>query len=152
MPLQNTRSKQVVRQHGDSTTMNQKIPAADNMGIRQEGDTMVIPLACNMNDKGCLFAGSIFSGATLAGYRLAEKLTASQQLPGELVAKEASISYLKRIVSDGHACAVPLTPLTRKPNNNYTVSIRIDVCDSQHILCAQLTTEYILVTPRSQAH
>ncbi len=132
--------------------MNQPVPAADNMGIRQVGDAMIIPLDRNINDKGCLFAGSIFSGATLAGYRLAEKLTAAQQLPGELVAKEASISYLKRIASDGYACAVPLTPLTRKPNNNYTVSIRIDVFDSLHILCAQLTTEYILVTPRPPIH
>lgn len=132
--------------------MNHPVPAADNMGIRQEGEAMVIPLDRNINDKGCLFAGSIFSGATLAGYRLAEKLVAVQNLSGELVAKEASISYLKRIVSDGYARPTPVTPLTRKPNNNYTVSMRIDIFDSQHLLCAQLTTEYILVTPRSPAH
>jgi len=132
--------------------MNHPVPAADNMGIRQEGETMVIPLDRNINDKGCLFAGSIFSGATLAGYRLAEKLVAAQNLSGELVAKEASISYLKRIASDGYARPMPVTPLTRKPNNNYTVSMRIDVFDSQNLLCAQLTTEYILVTPRASAH
>ena len=109
---------------------------------------MIIPLDRNVNDKGCLFAGSIFSGATLAGYRLAEKLVSAQQLPGELVAKGASISYLKRIASDGRATPVPLSPLTRKPNTNYTVSMRIDVVDAEQTLCAQLTTEYILVTPR----
>ena len=121
------------------------IPAADNMGLR-EGDTGVhIPLACNVNDNGSLFAGSIFSGATLAAYRATERLFASRGLTGDLVAKTASINYLKRIVSDGHAQATPINEPVLKPNGNYAVSMRVRVVDTDGTCGAELTAEFILL-------
>ena len=121
------------------------IPAADNMGLR-EGDTGVhIPLACNVNDKGSLFAGSIFSGATLAAYRATERLFASRGLSGDLVAKTASINYLKRIVSDGLAQATPVSEPVLKPNGNYAVSMSVRVVDKDGTCGAELTAEFILL-------
>ena len=125
------------------------IPAADNMGLR-EGDTGVhIPLACNVNDKGSLFAGSIFSGATLAAYRATERLFASRGLSGDLVAKTASINYLKRIVSDGLAQATPSSEPVLKPNGNYAVSMSVRVVDTDGTCGAELTAEFILLHKKS---
>jgi thioesterase domain-containing protein len=121
------------------------IPAADNMGLR-EGDAGVhIPLACNANDKGSLFAGSIFSGATLAAYRAAERLFKSRGLSGDLVAKTATINYLKRIATDGLAQATPISEPVLKPNGNYTVTMRVTISDIQGTAGAELSAEFILL-------
>jgi thioesterase domain-containing protein len=121
------------------------IPAAENMGLR-EGDTGVhIPLACNANDKGSLFAGSIFSGATLVAYRAAERLFKSRGMAGDLVAKTATINYLKRMVSDGFAQATPMSEPILKPNGNYTVPMRVRVVDTDGICGAELSAEFILL-------
>jgi thioesterase domain-containing protein len=121
------------------------IPAADNMGLR-EGDAGVnIPLACNANDKGSLFAGSIFSGATLAAYRATERLFKSRGLTGDLVAKTATINYLKRIVSDGLAQATPVSEPILKPNGNHTVSMNVRIVDTDGTCGAELTAEFILL-------
>jgi thioesterase domain-containing protein len=121
------------------------IPAADNMGLREVDTGVHIPLACNANDKGSLFAGSIFSGATLAAYRATERLFASRGLSGDLVAKTASINYLKRIVSDGLAQATPSSEPVLKPNGNYTVSMNVRVFDTDGTCGAELTAEFILL-------
>jgi hypothetical protein len=124
------------------------IPAADNMGLR-EGDAGVhIPLVCNANDKGSLFAGSIFSGATLAAYRAAERLFESRGLTGDLVAKTATVNYLKRIISDGLAQAIPINEPILKPNGNYTVSMNVCVVDTDGTCGAELTAEFILLPKR----
>jgi len=124
------------------------IPAADNMGL-QEGDTgILIPLTCNTNDKGSLFAGSIFSGATLAAYRATERLFASRGLTGDLVAKTATINYLKRIATDGFAQATPISEPILKPNGNYTVSMRVCVVDTDGTCGAELSAEFILLPKR----
>ncbi len=67
------------------------MPATDNLRLREEGAEVRIPLGPNLNDKGCLFAGSIYSGAILAAYRAAERLLADRGLTGGLVARQASI-------------------------------------------------------------
>ena len=121
------------------------IPAADNVGLREVDTGVHIPLACNANDKGSLFAGSIFSGATLAAYRATERLFASRGLTGDLVAKTASINYLKRIVSDGLAQATPVSEPVLKPNGNYTVTMRVRVVNTDGMCGAELSAEFILL-------
>jgi thioesterase domain-containing protein len=121
-----------------------KIPAADNMGLSEREEGVLIPLGTNLNDKGSLFAGSLFSGATLATYRATERLFASRGLTGELVAKKATIQYLKRVVTDGLAVASPVAEPLLKPNGNYTVTMRAVVTDTAGQVCAELTAEFIL--------
>ena len=121
------------------------IPAADNMGLHEVAAGVLIPIACNANDKGSLFAGSLFSGATLAAYRAAERLFESRSLTGELVAKTATIHYLKRIVSDGVAQATPASDPLLKPNGNYTVTMNVRVVDADGTCGAELTAEFILL-------
>jgi acyl-coenzyme A thioesterase PaaI-like protein len=125
-----------------------KIPAADNMGLCERDDGVLIPLGSNLNDKGSLFAGSLFSGATLAAYRATERLFASRGLAGELVAKHATIQYLKRVATDGLAVASPVAEPLLKPNGNYTVTMRAVVTDTAGQVCAELTAEFILVNQK----
>ena len=121
------------------------IPAADNMGLCEEASGVRIPLASNVNDKGSLFAGSIFSGATLAAYRATERLFQSRGLTSELVAKTATIHYLKRIVSDGFAIATPVSEPVLKPNGNTSVTMNVRVCDDTGVCGAELSAEFILL-------
>ena len=124
------------------------IPASDNLHLHEEGSVIRIPLKYNLNDKGCLFAGSIYSGAILAAYRGAERLFAERKLAGDLVAKAASINYLKRIESDGRAVATAQGEPLLKPNGNHTLTIRVDVLDAENVRCAELTVEMVLLKTR----
>lgn len=126
------------------------IPAADNLHIREEGAEILIPLAYNLNDKGCLFAGSIFAGAVLAAYRAAERLFAERGLAGELVAKRSSVNYLKRLESDGHAAATTCGEPAGKPNGNHTLTVTVAVLDAARNLCAEFTTEFVLLKDRTR--
>lgn len=119
------------------------------MGLREVDAGVLIPLACSVNDKGSLFAGSIFSGATLAAYRATERLFATRGLSGDLVAKTATINYLKRIATDGLAVATPAGEPLRKPNGNYTVSMSVRVCDQAGGCGAELSAEFILLPKKN---
>lgn len=121
------------------------IPAAEQMGLREGPSGVTIPLATSVNDKGYLFAGSIFSGATLAAYRCTERLFEARGMRGELVSKTATITYLRRILSDGLAIATPAGEPLLKPNGNYTVTQTVQVLDQDGLSCAELTAEFILV-------
>jgi len=126
------------------------IPAAEQMGLHEDPAGVVIPLATSLNDKGSLFAGSIFSGATLAAYRSTERLFQSRGLAGELVAKTATINYLRRIQTDGLALATPTGEPLLKPNGNYTVTQQVRVLDQEGTCAAELTAEFILVQSKKE--
>ncbi len=125
------------------------IPAGDNLHLREEGAGVRIPLEHNLNDKGSLFAGSIYAGAILAAYRAAERLFADGGLAGDLVAKTASISYLKRVVSDGTAVASACGEPLLKANGNRTLAVAVTVLDEERIPCAELSVEFILLKVRT---
>jgi hypothetical protein len=93
-----------------------------------------------------LFAGSIYAGAIMAGYRLAEK--AFEGIEGTLDAKEARIRYFKAILSDGFAVAAADNDPVRKTNGNCTLDVMITVNDLQGIPCALLSAEFVLFAPR----
>ena len=124
------------------------IPASDHLHLREEEDGVTIPFAHNRNDKGSLFAGSIYAGAILAAYRAAERLCAARGLCGDLVAKTAAITYLKRIDSNGRAVASPQGDPHRKPNGNHAVKIAVTVSDAAGAACAEVTAELILMAKR----
>jgi hypothetical protein len=121
------------------------IPAAERLHLSEEGAVVRIPLEQNRNDKGSLFAGSIFAGAILAGYRAAERCFAERGLRGELVAKTASISYLKRIVSDGRAEAVFCNEPICKPNGNHALTVTVSVADVERVRGAEVNAEFVLL-------
>ena len=127
------------------------IPASDNLHLGEEDGQIAIPLEQNRNDKGCLFAGSIYSGAIIAAYRAAERCFAERGLTGALVAKTASISYLKSIVSDGRAVATACGEPLLKPNGNHALTVTAAVRDDQGMPCAAVQAEFILMRERKTA-
>jgi len=124
------------------------IPAADALCLSEEGDKVRIPLQRNVNDKGCLFAGSIYAGAILAAYRAAERLFSESGLAGELVAKTASVSYLGRIVSDGLAVASVCGEPLLKANGNHVLAVTAAVCNEAGVPCAEVKAEFVLLARR----
>ncbi len=127
------------------------IPASDNLHLKEEAGGVTIPFEHNRNDKGSLFAGSIYAGAILAAYRAAERLFAERGLGGDLVAKTATVSYLRRIVSDGRATASPQGEPVCKPNGNRVLRVAVAVADAAGVPCAELTAELVLMKDRTQA-
>ena len=128
-----------------------KIPAAGNLRLREEGGAVTVPLEHNLNDKGCLFAGSIYAGAILAGYRAAERAFARRGLSGELVAKTASVSYLGRIVTDGVAEVVACGEPAQKANGNQVLALTVAVFDSARNRCAECSAEFVLLKARADS-
>jgi hypothetical protein len=124
------------------------IPAAERLHLREEEGGVRIPLEWNRNDKGCLFAGSIYAGAIIAAYRAAEQRYAALGLEGGLVAKRASVRYLKSLVSDGRAASTACGEPQRKPNGNWTVSVTVMVSDPDGVPCAELDAEMVLMRKR----
>lgn len=124
------------------------IPAVENLQLREEGAEVRIPLGPNLNDKGCLFAGSIYSGAILAAYRAAERSFAERGLTGGLVAKQAAIRYLKSLVSDGTAAVAACDGPVCKPNGNHTLTVTVSVSGADGTPCAEFTGEFVLLKKR----
>ena len=127
------------------------IPASDNLHLSEEDGQIAIPLEQNRNDKGCLFAGSIYSGAIIAAYRAAERCFAEHGLSGALVAKTAAVSYLKSIVSDGLAVATACGEPLLKPNGNHALTVTVAVRDALGMPCAEIKAELILLKDRKTA-
>ena len=126
------------------------IPASDNLHLREEGAEIRIPFEHNRNDKGSLFAGSIYAGAILAAYRAAERRFAERGLAGDLVAKTASVSYLKRIVADGYAVATDCGEPVCKPNGNHSLTVTVSVRDTGGAACAEFAGEFVLMKARNR--
>ena len=125
------------------------IPAAKNLHLSEEGEVILIPLEHNLNDKGSLFAGSIYAGAVLAAYRAAERCFAGRGLSGNLVAKTASIDYLKSIVTDGHATGAAAGEPLLKPNGNHSLTVTVTVNNEEGSPCAEFKAEFILLKNRA---
>lgn len=120
---------------------------ADLLQLRSTEDGAVrIPLDCNRNDKDTLFAGSIYVGAVLAGYRHCEALVRQRGLTGELVCSSARVVYLAPIRSDGVAKVETCEGMLGKLNGNFTFDLEIHVRDSAGTTAAKGRFEYVLVT------
>jgi thioesterase domain-containing protein len=79
-------------------TLRTKIPITKEMGIRvasYDGYTLLLqaPLERNVNDKGTAFGGSLFSLAVLAGWGLIFLKLKEENLSGDIVIHESTISY-----------------------------------------------------------
>ena len=124
------------------------IPACDRLEISETEGRISIPFGANQNDKGCLFAGSIYAGGIVAAYRAAERCLDARGLAGALVAKTATVRYLKSIATDGVAVADVCGEPLLKPNGNYALSVAVEVRDASGVPCAEVQAEMILMKPR----
>ena len=93
-----------------------KIPLVKAMEIKvagYDGTTLVLraPLGRNFNDKGTAFGGSLFSLAVLAGWGLLSIKLKEDDLAGDVVIHESTVSYRLPVTGDLEACcAIPGEP------------------------------------------
>ena len=64
------------------------------------------------------------------------------------MAKTASISYLRSVVSDGRATARVCGEPLLKPNGNQSLAVTVAIRDAEGALCAEVTAEMILLKKR----
>jgi thioesterase domain-containing protein len=67
--------------------------------------TLAVPLAPNVNDKGCAFGGSLVSLMTLAGWALVELALQQREQHCDVFIGESTVRYLEPVWSDFRAQA-----------------------------------------------
>lgn len=130
-----------------------EIPLSRHLDFRlleRQGDTLTLaaPLAPNQNDKGTMFAGSISTLCTLAGWALTGQLAADLALKVDVLAVNGSIDYLLPIQSDAIFIAqadAELLPLfsermTRRGKARMRVQVEARVGDA---ICARFSGDYL---------
>jgi len=97
-------------------TFRTKIPITQAMGIRvlhYDGTNLVLgaPLEPNVNDKGTAFGGSLFSLLVLAGWGLIHLKLKEEEIPGDIMIHESSITYSLPVTEPWEAhCRLPEAP------------------------------------------
>ncbi len=86
-----------------------KIPLVNAMGIRvagYDGKTLVLraPLGLNVNDKGTAFGGSLYSLSVLAGWGLLSIKLKEENMLGDIVIHESTVTYRLPVTGDLEAC------------------------------------------------
>lgn len=102
------------------------------------------PLEGNTNDKGTMFAGSIFSACILCGYRAAERAFADAGIQGETVAARADIKYRRPVGSDAVAAIHSVSALDAS-GTQPALDIQVNFRDADGQPCAILTARYVCV-------
>ncbi len=66
-------------------------------GLRYDGDELLLrlPLAPNINDKGCAFGGSLASAATLTGWGLTRLATGESDRTADIYIQDQHVRYGK---------------------------------------------------------
>ncbi|WP_017463066.1 YiiD C-terminal domain-containing protein [Dyella ginsengisoli] len=88
-----------------------EIPLARAMDLHLDTHTpdrlsLAVPLAPNVNDKGCAFGGSLVSLMTLAGWALVELALRERGEECDVFVGESTVRYLAPVWSDFRADAV----------------------------------------------
>lgn len=124
-----------------------KIALFQGLGItvvRDDEETVVLqmPLTGNTNDKGTMFAGSIYSLMVLAGWKLAMNSAQAAGSPGDVVISNASVKYLRPITQDCQAQAELTGSFYLNLYGNGCCDIRVTIMTHQGKLAADFTGEY----------
>jgi thioesterase domain-containing protein len=86
-------------------TLEREIPLTQHLELRvinydDKGLALRAPLAPNINHKRTVFAGSLNSVVTLAGWGLLWLVLQELELPGRVVIQDSSCSYLRPVSND----------------------------------------------------
>lgn len=113
--------------------------------------TLAAPLAPNQNDKGTMFAGSISTLSTLAGWALTGQLAADLGCEVDVLAVSGSIEYLLPIQAEAIFVATAdaeLAPLfaERLPRKGRArLRVQVEVCVAEAV-CARFSGDYLART------
>jgi thioesterase domain-containing protein len=126
----------------------QKIVPYKTLGLNlveliDEEVSMSIDLPPNINDKGTMFAGSIYSALVLSGWTLARHLFHKTGGEFDVVIKESTNSFIKPVRSSAIAKAYKAAELSEAKNGNKSLSIEVVFIDSDEEICAKLNATYI---------
>jgi len=88
--------------------IREEIPLARAMDLQLAGCdddqlSLRVPLAPNVNDKGCAFGGSLVSLMTLSGWALVELALRRRGLDCDVFVAESSVRYLAPLWRDFHS-------------------------------------------------
>jgi thioesterase domain-containing protein len=106
---------------------------------------VLIPLSQNYNDKGIQFAGSLFSGAVFAGYRLVQNRMAIQDISGTLVCKKADIGYRIPLTTDAVARATAIGNFSPTRGGNRQIDVTVSLCSEQNEQCAEAHFVFVVM-------
>lgn len=141
------------------TTWQEQIPISDSMGIRIFQYTGRVfetraNLARNLNVHDTMFAGSVYSLATLTGWGMVQLQLQEKGLGGSVVLAEGSIKYLQPLATEPRA-VVNLDDMygnmqvLRKKKNAH-LNVDVTVYDGDQAV-AYFNGRYVVKAPRSQA-
>lgn len=136
-------------------TWQRRIPLSRSMQLRihqlsaWELETS-LPLAPNVNVHDTVFAGSIYSAATLTGWGVVWALLKDAGIAGDIVLADASIRYLKPVQATAMArCKRPLQApdfSALKVGGKVRVPLLVECwCEGQ--LSAEFKGQYVIITP-----
>ena len=137
---------------------HQQIPITQLMGIRvyqYTGTTFETRAALNpkMNLQGTMFAGSIYSLATLTGWGLVHLMMKEQKIEGEILLADADIHYhkpvteLPRSVAKFENIEGDFQPL--EENKKARITVQVEVLDDL-IAVAEFTGQYVVIPKQEQ--
>ncbi len=135
---------------------HQQIPITQLMGIRvfqYTGKTFETRAALNpnMNLHGTMFAGSIYSLATLTGWGLVHLMMKENDVEGDIVLADAQVHYhkpvteLPRSIAHFENISGDFEPL--KNNKKARISVQVEVMDDQ-VQVAKFTGQYVVIPKR----
>ncbi|MDA8621431.1 bifunctional GNAT family N-acetyltransferase/hotdog fold thioesterase [Psychrosphaera sp.] len=137
---------------------HQQIPITQLMGIRvyqYTGETFETRAALNpnMNLHGTMFAGSIYSLATLTGWGLVHLRMKENNIEGDIVLADANVHYHKP-VTELPRCIAHFEHLEGdfdllKSDKKARISVQVDVMDDQ-VKVAQFSGEYVVIPKKKK--
>lgn len=137
-------------------TWYEHIPVSKAMSIRifqYTGRSIELraPLARNINVHGTMFAGSLYTLATLTGWGLLQLQLRERDLEGSIVLAEGNINYRKPVIEEPRAVAYlneikgDFSPLSEGKNARLTVTVTVR---DGGLAGAEFTGEYVVLAPR----
>lgn len=142
--------------HELQATWHNEIPVSKAMDIRifqYTGRSIELraPLARNINVHGTMFAGSLYTLATLTGWGLLQLQLRERNLTGAIVLAEGNIKYRKPVIHEPRAVAflneVEGDFSALQEGKNARLRLRIVVRDGDEA-GAEFVGEYVVLAPR----
>ena len=127
-----------------------KIEAFEKLGMRvvEDGEEFValaMPLDGNTNDKGTMFAGSLYSLMVLAGWKLAINVSEKNDCFGNVVIQEAKITYLRPVPDDCVARAETVKDFHVNLYGSGCCDICVKICNDAGAVCVKFDGKYRVV-------
>ncbi|WP_440054436.1 YiiD C-terminal domain-containing protein [Pseudoalteromonas sp. T1lg65] len=131
----------------------ESIPISDVMGIKVDTYTdwqfsTRADLKANLNPHNSMFAGSIYSMATLTGWGATYLALRERGLDGDIVLADANIKYMKPLMKEPSAsvtiseCVGELETLTTEGRAQYTVPVKVYSGD---VLVAKFEGQFVVL-------